>query len=170
MPGAEEKEESLHKSEAIRWRVRLSDKAPMKVPAIVAVALLAFALGAFVFRNPLLGLLGFAMMFGSTAEYWLGSSYSVDEKCATMRTGLSFSSMEWDEVKRVISDEKGIKLSPLEKDGALDAFRGIYLRFGKDNRNQIERAVQTFGKNSKRDVVGGSDGGRDRDSGPESLG
>ena len=87
-----------------------------------------------------------------------------------MRTGLSFSSMEWDEVKRVISDEKGIKLSPLEKDGAMDAFRGIYLRFGKDNRNQIERAVQTFGKNSKRDVVGGSDGGRDRDSGPESRG
>lgn len=146
MLGAEETPGYQEMPEAIRWRVRLSDKAPMKMPVIAVVAILAFAVGTFLFKNPLLGLIGFAMMFGSTAEYWLGSSYSVDDKRATMRTGFSYSAMEWSEVKRMTPDEGGIKLSPLEKAGPMDAFRGIYLRFGKDNREHIERAVLAFGK------------------------
>ena len=45
MLGAEETPGDQEMPEAIRWRVRLSDKAPMKMPVIVVVALLAFALG-----------------------------------------------------------------------------------------------------------------------------
>ena len=170
MPGAEESFDSQEIPEAIRWRVRLSDKAPMKMPMIVIMALLAFALGVFLFKNPLLGIIGFAMMFGSTAEFWLGSTFSIDDKRATARTGFSFSAMEWNEVKRIIPDAGGIKLSPLDRAGPMDAFRGIYLRFGKDNRERIERSVLTFGKHIERNVVDGPDGGRDGSTGPESGG
>ncbi len=168
MLGAEETPGDQEMPEAIRWRVRLSDKAPMKMPVIVVVALLAFALGVFLFKNPLLGIIGFAMMFGSTAEFWLGSSFSVDDKRATARTGFSYSAMEWNEVKRIIPDAGGIKLSPLEQAGPMDAFRGIYLRFGKDNRERIERSVLTFGKHIERNVVSGPDGRRDGSTGSES--
>ena len=82
MSGAEPESNANEKAEAIRWRVRLSDNAPQKTFVILAVGLLAFLVGAILFRNIVLGLVGFAIIFGSTAEFWLGSSYKIDEKGA----------------------------------------------------------------------------------------
>jgi hypothetical protein len=131
--------------ESFRWRVRLSDKAPEKLWGVFAVAALAGAAGWFLFRSPLMMLIGFAIILASSAEYWLGTQYKVDEKGASARTGFSLVSIDWADVKRFVRDEKGIRLSPLEKPGTLDAFRGVYLRYGDGNRDQVEGAVLTFG-------------------------
>ncbi len=148
--------------ESIRWSVRLSDKEPHKILVLGAVGILAFVVGAVVFRNLALGVVGFAIIFGSTAEYWFGSSFSVDRERASVRTVFSVTAIEWANVKRVVRDSAGIRLSPLEKAGTLDAFRGVYLRYGKDNQEQIERAVQAFGKLSDNDVVDRPHGAGDR--------
>lgn len=146
----------------LRWRVRLGEGSPHKILAIFGVGILAFLIGTILFKNVLVGLIGFAIIIGSTAEYWLGSSFSIDEKGATARTGFSLSGIEWADVKRVLHDPGGIKLSPLSKPGTMEAFRGVYLRYGKDNRDGIERAILTFGKLSDNDVVFRPDGGGDR--------
>ena len=153
MPGTETSESSQEIGAPFIWRVRLSDKAPSKVIGIVAAGVAAFLIGEIVFKNFTLGLIGFAIIFGSTAEYWLGSVFQLDEKKASVRTGASYSVIEWTDVKRICKDEGGIKLSPLESAGTMDAFRGVYLRFGDDNREAIEKAVLTFGKLSNIDVV-----------------
>ncbi len=59
----------------------------------MAVGVVAFLVGAILFRNLAQGLIGFAIIFGSTAEFWLGTSVvSIDEKQATLvRTGFSLS-------------------------------------------------------------------------------
>ena len=151
-----------------QWRVRLSDKEPHKLYGIVAVAIVAFLVGILLFKNITLGLIGFAIIFGSTAEFWLGSQFKIDEKGVSVRTGASFSVLEWANVKRVVRDSNGIKLTPLENAGTMDAFRGVYLRYGKDNKDSIERAVLTFGKISDFDVVNGTDGRGDGSPSPES--
>jgi hypothetical protein len=170
MTGAEPEPERFEKSEAIRWRIRLSDRDPRKTWVIWAAGVLAFSVGALVFKNPLLGIVGFAIIFGSTAEFWLGSAFSIDEKGASVRTGFSISAMEWRDVKRVIKDSGGIRLSPLEQPGTMDAFRGVYLRYGNENREHIEKAVLKFGQLSTNHVVDGSDGGGDRNSDSEGGG
>ena len=162
MSGDDASELAPEKVESLKWRVRLGDGAPQKTVAIFAAGILAFGIGTILFRNPVLGLLGFAIIFGSTAEFWLGSSFSLSQKGATVRTGFSLSAIEWADVKRVVRDSGGIKLSPLEATGAMDAFRGVYLRFGSDNREDIERAVLQFGKFSDIDVVDRTDGRGDR--------
>ncbi len=153
MSGAEIPTGDVEIQDPFKWRVRLSDKAPEKTLVIVAVGITAFLIGVTVFKNIPLGLIGFAIIFGSTAEFWLGSLFRIDSKGASVRTGFSYSNIEWQSVKRIVRDEAGIKLSPLEKAGPMDTFRGIYLRYGKDNRESIEKAVLTFGKNCNVDVV-----------------
>ena len=153
--------------EAIRWKVRLSDKAPQKTAVIFAAGIVAFVIGVALFRNFVLGVVGFAIIFGSTAAFWLGTIFAVDEKRASVRTGFSFSTIDWTEVKRAVFDSEGVKLSPLESAGTMDAFRGVYLRFGADNREQVERAVLAFGQLSDEHVVHGPDRGRDRGADPE---
>ena len=153
MNGDEPQESIKPQASAFRWRVRPADADPPKMLGIAAVGILAFLAGQFLFGNPLMGLVGFAIIFGSTAEFWLGTSFSLDEKGATMKTGFNISAIEWADVKRVVRDSQGIKLSPLDKPGTMEAFRGVYLRYGKDNRDSIERAVLTFGQISDGDVV-----------------
>jgi hypothetical protein len=151
-----------------KWRVRLSDKAPHKRLAIVAVGIAAFLIGAVLFRNVLLGVIGFAIIFGSTAEFWLGSLFTIDAKGASVKTGLSITAIEWANVKRINRNEGGIKLSPLDKPGTLDVFRGVYLRYGNNNQENVERALLTFGKLCDIDVVDGSDGRGDGCPGSQS--
>ena len=162
MTGAEPNSVAEEDVEPLRWNVRPAKGSPQKTVLIFAVGLLAFGLGTLLFRNVLVGAIGFAIIIGSTAEFWLGSSFSIDEKGATVRTGFSLSGLEWTDVKRVWKDAGGIKLSPLSKPGTMEAFRGVYLRYGSDNRESIEKAVLTFGKLSANDVVDRTDGGGDR--------
>jgi len=161
MSGAEQEGEVQKNLEAFSWRVRPSDHAPGKTLGVAFAAILAFGVGTFLFKDIYLGLIGFAIIFGSTAEFWLGTAFRIDDAGATARTGLSISTIKWDDVKRVVRDARGIKLSPLEQPGKLDAFRGVYLRYGDENRDSIERAVITFGKRSDDDVVHRPDGGGD---------
>jgi len=152
--------------ESFRWRVRLSDKAPEKRAGVVVAALFAMVLGWLVFRSPAMGIVGFAIIFGSTAEYWLGATYKVDEKGASARTGFSLVSMEWADVKRVIWEKNGVRLSPLENAGTMDAFRGVFLRYGDGNREDIERAVLNFG-DKRGQLNSGPDAGREAGTGRE---
>jgi len=134
---------SAENDDAFRWNVRPSDKAPTKRWVVLAVAILAFALGYLLFRNVVFGLVGFAIILLATAEFWLGISYKVDSKGVSSRVGLSLTSMEWSQVQRAIQTEQGIQLSPLTQGGRMDAFRGVYLRFGA-NRESVIEAVRRW--------------------------
>lgn len=129
---------SAENDDAFRWHVRPSDKDPGKRWGVLAVAALAFVLGLWLLHHPLYGLLGFAIILASTAEYWLGVSYKLDSRGASARCGLSLTALDWGDVKRAMLSEEGVKLSPLESAGRMDAFRGVFLRFGSEKDRVIE--------------------------------
>lgn len=131
--------------EALKWNVRPYQDAPQRRFVIFGIALLGGLGGWFLLREPLLGLLGFGMILASTMEYWLGSSYRLDEKGASSRTGFSITAIEWPQIRRVIVEEHGLKLSPLESPSRLDAFRGVFLKFDTSNRVQVIDSVRRFG-------------------------
>ena len=150
VPGAsstETSEGSLNVSasidEAFRWNVRPSDKEPAKRWVIILAALFAFVLGVVLFRNFVFGVIGFAIVALSTAEYWLGTSFWIDEKSANARTGFSVSGMAWSDVKRAFVTEDGIKLSPLATESRMSTFRGVFLKFG-DQREQVMENVRRW--------------------------
>ncbi len=120
----------------------MKDK-PARVGLIFSVALVAGVVGILFFRNLLLGFAGFAMILGSTAEFWLGSSYSIDEKEARSRVGASVSSMTWEEVKRLIVGSQAIKLSPLSSATGAEAFRGVLLKTSSENHSQVLEFVKS---------------------------
>lgn len=141
--------------ESISWSVRPYEKAPAKRYVIFAIALVAMAFGVFIYGQPLLGVVGFAIILGSTVDYWVGSSYRVDASGATSRTGLSISSIRWEDTKRVVVSAEEVKVSPLEDGGSrMDAFRGVVLKTNTDNRTQIIDAVKRFGGEDVRFLEG----------------
>lgn len=140
--------------EPLTWRSRPADKDPQKLWVIGVVAVVALVLGFALFRNVLLGLLGFAIILGSTAEFWLGSLYRLDEKGVSARVGLSTTSMAWEDVKRVLEEADGVKLSPLAEPGRLDPFRGVKLRFGTELREKVYDTIRRYCPNDVRFLEG----------------
>jgi hypothetical protein len=144
-------------NESITWRVRLSDNDPVKRRIVFLVACLAFLVGTFLLHSPLLGAAGSAMILAATAEFWLGTVYKLDEEGASSRTGMSTARILWKDVKRAAVTQIGIKLSPLEEATRLAPFRGVFLRFGREDRERIELAVRRLGGNDVRFVEGTAD-------------
>ena len=107
----------------------------------MAACLLAAAGGWLLFHQILTALVGFFVIALATAEYWMPQKYKVDKTGASARCGLSVTAIEWEDIKRVIPDEKGVKLSPLSSDGRLSPFRGVYLRFA-DNEEVVLGRIQ----------------------------
>jgi hypothetical protein len=128
--------------ETLTWTVRLSDNAPQKRWVVYGAALFAAIAGYLWTGQPLIGIVGFAIILGSTAEYWLGVRYRVDGNSVARRCGLSVTEIHWENVKRVIVDQNRIKLSPLEEDSRLSEFRGVTLVTTQDNHEAVLAAVE----------------------------
>ncbi|HVT14238.1 MAG TPA: hypothetical protein VHE55_18390 [Fimbriimonadaceae bacterium] len=120
-------------------------------------AVLVLLIGAVVMHSVLLGLAGSAMILAATAEFWLGTVYKLDQEGASSRTGLSYSRVLWKDVKRIVTTPIGIKLSPLEESTRLAPFRGIFLRFGDEDRVRIEQVVRSLGGNDVRFMEGSAE-------------
>lgn len=136
----------------IAWRVRLADSDPWKQYVVYGFAFFALVMGTIPFRSLLLGIAGSVMILAATAEFWLGTVYKLDEEGASSRTGLSYARILWKDVKRAVVTQVGIKLSPLDESTRLAPFRGVFLRYGREDRVRIEDAVRTLGGKDVRFV------------------
>jgi hypothetical protein len=54
--------------------------------------------------------------------------------------------MKWGEVRRVVRDDLGVKLSPLSRHSRLEAYRGIYLWFGGNEGEVMEEIERRRGE------------------------
>ncbi|CAN5354134.1 hypothetical protein BH11ARM1_BH11ARM1_14660 [soil metagenome] len=136
--------EASERVETISWTVRLSDGEPKKIAIIGMTALTAGLAGIVLFHQILYGCLGFAIIMATSAEFWMGVKFKLDSTSASKRVGLSLSSIEWADVKRVMVNENAIQLSPLEEASRMDAFRGVVLLTTPENREEILNAVRLY--------------------------
>ena len=131
-------------TESLRWYVRLSDKDPKKLGVIGLASLTAGVAGVTLGGQLILGILGVLMVLGATAEYWMGTSFSVGPHGACRRVGVSLTSIPWSDVKRVIVSDEDIKLSPLTSESRLEPFRGVILRTTPQNRDRVLGLIRHF--------------------------
>lgn len=116
------------------------------------------------FGNPVMAAIGFLAIVLSTAEFWLPIQFRLDQEGAQRRLGLSLSRIEWSDVRRVLEHESGFKLSPLEGEGRLDPFRGLFVRTEANHeevRGYIQSHVSDHVRFLERRVDGGGDGNND---------
>lgn len=133
-------------SPVLEWTVSLASRRPEKVAAVLGAAAFAGLVGFFVFGSLALAIIGPAVVLGATSEFLLPVRYRITEDGASARWGINVTHIAWENVKRVKADEHGLKLSPLEKPSRLEAFRGVYLRFG-DRKQEVEQAVGYWYRN-----------------------
>jgi hypothetical protein len=137
----------------LEWEVRLWEQRPERRWVVLAVALAAGAFGFFMLHSLLLGLIGMAVIFISTAEMFLPVRFRLDAKGATRKCGLSTTFLEWENTRRLIDSGGIIRVSPLVKPSALDAFRGVPLKLS-GNREAVLAKISELWQSDEHSLSG----------------
>lgn len=120
-----------------------------KKKLIALIAVVAGALLGFVLLRGIFGaILGAGVIFFSALELFLPIRYRIDKQGARVRLGISTTAIDWADVKRIWWTGEGYRLSPLENESRLDAFRGVHLR-SSGNAEQILAKITEFAKDAR---------------------
>ncbi len=111
----------------LRWRVHLAKGEPGKVGWVLAGAGFGGLMGWLLFGSLWMFWMGVFVVILGTADFLLPVHFEVSERGALRRCGWSVSHIGWEQVRRVVVGQEGVKLSPLAKPSKLSAFRGVYL-------------------------------------------
>jgi len=125
----------------LAWKVHLLRENPSRLLLIVPVVLVGLLVSYAIFHSPIFPAVALLLFTGALADYLFPVRYELTDRGASCRTLAGRTFMEWPRVKKYYLDDRGIKLSPLETVGRLEAYRGVYLRFG-GNRGEVIETVR----------------------------
>lgn len=77
-------------------------------------------------------------------EYFFPNKFGIDNQKAWKKIGPVKTTKNWDQMRTYYVDKKGVLISPFTRPSRLETFRGIYLRFGKYDRDKIISMVKLY--------------------------
>lgn len=140
----------------LTWEVNMGQARPERRWVCLAAALAMAAIALVFWANPFLAVLGFVVVIASTGEMFFPIRYRLDERKAQAKIALSTTELLWDDVRRMIPVEGGVRLSPLERASWLDNYRGVYLRFS-GNEQAVLATIRALWKADERRLDGADD-------------
>ena len=130
---------------ALSWCVRLSARQPKRRKQIGAAVLAVFAGSVLMFHSLWLGLAPALALLFSVSEFVFPIRYTLTPQSVSVRHGLTILEIRWADVRHAYLTDDGIKLSPLRaKNSRMEPLRGVFLRFGDRDRDEIIAAVRRF--------------------------
>lgn len=82
-------------------------------------------------------------LVASLSDFLFPVTYFITPHGASCKMLLKSSEIKWANVRRCYLDDCGVKLSPLDRTSRVEAFRGVYLRFG-DNQDEVIKIVKSL--------------------------
>lgn len=122
------------------WTVHLARRRPRQAAAVAALIAAASVTATYAFQSPFWGVLAAVLLTASLGDFLFPLTFSLDEAGIRARGLIHRRQMSWKQVRRVVRDDLGVKLSPLPRPSRLDAFRGIYLWF-EGNADDVKAAI-----------------------------
>jgi hypothetical protein len=113
----------------MEWRVHLARRRPGQAAAALVVIAAGSVCAAIGFRGWWAGALAAIVMVGSVGDFLFPIRYVIGDAAVEARGLLLRRRVAWTQVRRVVRDELGVKLSTLRRPSRLEAYRGIYLWF-----------------------------------------
>ncbi len=128
----------------LSWSVSLAGCGGVLRPVVVlTVMTCVLALGAYLYGDVVLVSISAGIFFLATADYFIPMRFWLTGEAAYRRTIFGTKFIRWSKVRHCYLDEKGIKLSPLEKPSRVEISRGLFLYFG-DNRDELVETVRNL--------------------------
>jgi hypothetical protein len=100
-------------------------------------------------------MLAAGLLLAAISDFLFPIRYRMTEEGMEARGLVMRRRMGWSQVKRVVRDELGVKLTPLARPSRLEAYRGIYCWFAENADEVMEfiaRHTEAVGGDDRRPV------------------
>lgn len=124
------------------WNVHLARQYPTKLVTLAGLTALV-SIAAYWWVNSLAVVVVAIVMIAGFSDFVFPVNYVLTREGASCRTKFKQSEIKWENVQHCYLDDTGVKLSPLDRQSRLEAFRGVYLRFA-DNKNDVIDTVKAL--------------------------
>jgi hypothetical protein len=105
----------------LAWKVHLLRENPSRLLLIASVVLGGLLVSFLITHSLLFPAIALVIFAGALSDYLFPIRYEIAERGASCRTLGGRTFIEWSRVKKYYLDDRGIKLSPLEIRGRLEA-------------------------------------------------
>lgn len=144
---------------SVQWTVHLARRDRRKTAGALLAAVGGALVAGFGFHSAAAGILTLVLLLGSLSDYLLPVRYRLGPEGVEARGPLFRRIMQWSQVRRILRDPAGVKLSPLSRRSRREAYRGIYVWF-EGNEPEVMAAIAHY----REAVQTGGDDGDDRKS------
>jgi hypothetical protein len=125
----------------LTWKVHLLRDNPKKLLLVIPIFMLSLILCYATFHSFFYVAVAALLFVIALNDYLFPVSYEITEHTAASFAVFARSRIGWGSVKKYYIDDAGIKLSPFENHTRLEAYRGVYLRFG-NHKDEVTAAVR----------------------------
>jgi hypothetical protein len=126
---------------ALEWRAWPLAQYPGRTAAALAVVAAAGVATAWVAQNVAFGVVGALILLFSLQAHFLPRRYRLDGAGVTVDAAGWKRTRSWDYFHSYYGDRLGIMLSTFTYPSRLDSFRGLNLRYGPANRDEVRAFV-----------------------------
>ena len=129
--------------ESLTWTSHPARERPLTAVLVSIFIILVMALVYYVMDRSLFMMIIAGLIFTvSLATFFFPTTFAVDEKKVTIKYRFSIKERNLSAFRQYYPDSHGILLSPFLSPSRLENFRGFYLRYGKDNKAEVDDFVK----------------------------
>lgn len=133
---------NLTNNKELKWKNWLAKEKPLITILVLSILVIVWFFSYSLISNIFLATILSLAVFFYLSEFFLPTEYGIDEEKVWKKIGPVKITKKWDLLRSFYTDKNGILLSPFSRPTRLDSFRGIYLRFSKDNKEEIVEMVK----------------------------
>lgn len=78
------------------------------------------------------------------AEFFFPTKFGIDSKKVWKKIFIINIEKKWSNLRSYYTDKRGVLISPFTRPSRLETFRGIYLRFDQEKREEILSLIDTY--------------------------
>jgi hypothetical protein len=127
----------------IEWIAHPARQRPLAAWLVgVFIAVIAIGIYSWTF-SPIFTALATIILIGSLSGFYFPTHYRFYDDQIIVKYTLTTIKKEWSQFRSFYRDKNGVLLSPFAQPSRLENFRGIFLRFGRGDRDKILEIVKS---------------------------
>jgi hypothetical protein len=127
--------------ESLRWKSHPARERPVATVFVVLFIFIIFYLVWEISKEPFMVFIAILIFTFALTTFFFPTTYTVDEKKVSIKYLFSSKERNLSAFRSVAPGQRGALLSPYLEATRLENFRGFYLRYGKDNKEEIDRIL-----------------------------
>ena len=129
--------------ESLSWVSHPARERPLTAVLVTVLIILVMTMVYFIMDRNLFMMIMAGIIFTlSLSTFYFPTTFSVDEQKVSIKYRFSIKERNLSAFRQYFPETRGILLSPFLSPSRLENFRGFYLRYGKDNKAEVDALVK----------------------------